>query len=1449
MVLSRTFLSPAHSLVYLEIPKVELTIYLIKHKKSLNFSCIPCLMNMDDLSPAFAAESLTLEIIAELKRRLESTGTYDEQLRIVTEMEDKYDLEEGILLSHFLKFTQSGVEPPHGGWDSDETLMEHLFEDDEDHNCDRPTEEIDRQRSIVAETAKPINVLVPRPKQVKFGSAVSSSSARERENVQFCEMCKKNFISVVSGEKMCGNCVVERKSSSVLKRKPPSPIVPPPQEKIGVNRKGEGSASSLGSDSSPKDKRRDNIGEQLGNRKEALRYTQDCLAAAGWSLEEALPEESVKTYTAHILFPKNQYWEEGVDRALERFRAEMAIQHSLVTKTMLTSGSTSVIRASDIQEWARILAESDILPEAEGRCWEYCRRISNASERELKELLGGNLHAPDNITHLAKLAALVHQQQIARDFLKGVDQAIESLTMDGFDGEPFRQLLRETQDDSPGVLALEFSNGDLEECSVSADGEEDEMSSFISAGGESGLGVARDLIARGAGRAYRAYGNMGYDHVDDAASREGTSSREKSAKIRTSPKALRSSQVSFPEEPATTWSSAHGPSQSPQRDRPVAVTSRFPQSTQPRSSAGRLRPEELLGPSYSPSPRISPPDAAEWSTQPERPLWEVEPPQALSSRSHRVDDLEELRLSMHLSPYQQQGRDRAHMLSIRVRRATVLSGHSDQGSRLITLIDQLSNWQLRSAEYKKKDQVKIAAPPAVVKKEHYDMVSFLNMIASKAVIKNWSIRDMVLELKDGDIIDTPKIKTFVQGLNAEGQRSDRMRSATEYSMQSPAAWVVAEDQSVEASNFTYWIMRMTDLSYILIQRWHEHLSNEELESAMVELPFPDWEDPETLRGLFDRMRNIWSRVDPSRRALSLLEDKMLKVVRFNRDYGPSIKAEYEARRREAMRDELSHLNQEWEATRATAANWVPSADIQMSLWDKVASRLSADEVIYVVPPERIERLQAHDKKTTAPVKKVSSVVTHPEETSNHTEDLLQRFGEMLSNWQAPSGTLGGSSGGSSGDLHTYHTHATYDKRFTQCDNCGGRHFDDDLNIHSKCPRRVKGKWIPSAFYRITPRFVKYGKDSRYSSVYDFWKHNLSRLYPLFAKEPDKVKEEFFSQLKEEDRKRTSDAPTTTTSSAPASPAPASAPKKAMSTMRVVNMSRPRASTTEDTLAMYRVSYLDSSGLKHQGWQQFDPGSMLTLMRKDIAVSMGCKIVPRAIDDQFQICGILPEAVIINEDAIVQMHIKGARRVLELPSNPDNPTPLKLGQGTHDVFMEQPVPLLSELSVPFLMGGQALVGMKMQQHFEDKVLTFHHQGKCYAVPYISWDVAMQEMKECKDTQVLNAHCTELELCQDTKVHVGISKNCVLHQKGTVPIQLGSVARKNLKGWVQVELEDFVDVSYPVAFEPTLCHVSYVHIDAHTSLTQPLLLPAQSVKVKVTPVIIAPTLLTDGKLQGD
>jgi hypothetical protein len=57
---------------------------------------------MNDLSPAFAAESLTVNIIEELRERLESTDDYTKQLNLITEMEEKYNLEEGILLSHWL---------------------------------------------------------------------------------------------------------------------------------------------------------------------------------------------------------------------------------------------------------------------------------------------------------------------------------------------------------------------------------------------------------------------------------------------------------------------------------------------------------------------------------------------------------------------------------------------------------------------------------------------------------------------------------------------------------------------------------------------------------------------------------------------------------------------------------------------------------------------------------------------------------------------------------------------------------------------------------------------------------------------------------------------------------------------------------------------------------------------------------------------------------------------------------------------------------------------------------------------------------------------------------------------------------------------------------------------------------------------------------------------------
>ena len=56
---------------------------------------------MDDLSPVFAVESLTPDIIQELRSCLEAANNEEEQLLIVSQIEKKYNLDDGILLSHF----------------------------------------------------------------------------------------------------------------------------------------------------------------------------------------------------------------------------------------------------------------------------------------------------------------------------------------------------------------------------------------------------------------------------------------------------------------------------------------------------------------------------------------------------------------------------------------------------------------------------------------------------------------------------------------------------------------------------------------------------------------------------------------------------------------------------------------------------------------------------------------------------------------------------------------------------------------------------------------------------------------------------------------------------------------------------------------------------------------------------------------------------------------------------------------------------------------------------------------------------------------------------------------------------------------------------------------------------------------------------------------------------
>jgi hypothetical protein len=100
----------------------------------------------------------------------------------------------------------------------------------------------------------------------------------ERENVLLCTMCGENFIPVIPAETMCANCVVKRKN---LCRKQQLQISHRMllRTRVGLREKGRGVSVPLfpkgeGSvSSSPIVKRRDMVDDQMGNPKEALRYT------------------------------------------------------------------------------------------------------------------------------------------------------------------------------------------------------------------------------------------------------------------------------------------------------------------------------------------------------------------------------------------------------------------------------------------------------------------------------------------------------------------------------------------------------------------------------------------------------------------------------------------------------------------------------------------------------------------------------------------------------------------------------------------------------------------------------------------------------------------------------------------------------------------------------------------------------------------------------------------------------------------------------------------------------------------------------------------------------------------------------------------------------------------------------------------------------------------------
>ena len=207
----------------------------------------------------------------------------------------------------------------------------------------------------------------------------------------------------------------------------------------------------------------------------------------------------------------------------------------------------------------------------------------------------------------------------------------------------------------------------------------------------------------------------------------------------------------------------------------------------------------------------------------------------------------------------------------------------------------------------------------------------------------------MLELKDGDVIVNPDIKRFVTEQLLHGQGNGWRTGASEYNVHSPVTWENARDQQEPTSNIIYWVMRMTDLSYILMQRWHDHQTNDSLEKAMADLPPPEWNDPTSLRRLFDSMVNLWYRVAEDRRAPSLLEDKMLAVIAKNKDFGPSIRADYKSLRKTLKEMELKQ-GDNW-GGRAT--EWVPDLSRQANLWDRVVNRMLQDEIVYVVPRENI----------------------------------------------------------------------------------------------------------------------------------------------------------------------------------------------------------------------------------------------------------------------------------------------------------------------------------------------------------------------------------------------------------------------------------------------------------------------------------------------------------------
>ena len=107
---------------------------------------------------------------------------------------------------------------------------------------------------------------------------------------------------------------------------------------------------------------------------------------------------------------------------------------------------------------------------------------------------------------------------------------------------------------------------------------------------------------------------------------------------------------------------------------------------------------------------------------------------------------------------------------------------------------------------------------------------------------------------------------------------------------------------MRADDVPYWVMTMMkDLTYILIQQFHENQSNQRLESGMLALDPLEWSSPATFHILFSDMAELRSRIELDRGAVSLLEVSMYSVISQNKSHRPYMRAEYNHGRKEAKK--------------------------------------------------------------------------------------------------------------------------------------------------------------------------------------------------------------------------------------------------------------------------------------------------------------------------------------------------------------------------------------------------------------------------------------------------------------------------------------------------------------------------------------------------------------------